>query len=181
VGAIFLLFGPVSSATSNANSPGENIVWGVFVALAFCWLLTEIWNSNRRVRNLRAAVRLRRWDWLGSELPRDFPLRELAKIPNREVQIKNAFCGQQRGLYFFSCDCVIDEEAENQHWFSIVAARTDKNPFGAERFDTGLSIVQVNGWFAIQRAQKTLGFGAPVPGNKLFSLDEVIGHIDSLS
>jgi hypothetical protein len=73
---------------------------------------------------------------------------------------------------------VIDR-GEDEQWFTLVAACTDKNPFGAERFSHDLSVVEAGGWFAIKQARATIGLGT-VPANMLFSADEIVGHIDSL-
>jgi hypothetical protein len=74
---------------------------------------------------------------------------------------------------------VIDQ-GEDQTRFSIIAACTGRNPFGAERFDHNLFVAEASGWFGIQRGQGSLGIGAPLPGNRLFSAEEILGHIDSL-
>ena len=155
-----------------------NLIWGALPVLIVCWILVETRKSDRRVQSLRTAARLHHWEWLGRELPRDFPLQLVADVGDRPNRAENTFRGQKNHLSFLACDCVIDQ-GEDEQRFTIVAAHTDKNPFGAEKFSNDLSVIEKAGWFAIQRSTQMIGFGT-VPGDRLFSADEILGHIGSL-
>jgi hypothetical protein len=172
-----MFFGPVSDAASTNGASGGTSLWG-FVPFAggVCFVGFVYFRRRQGGRSLKTLAKEHGWTCNGEKLPSGLDLRTLCNT-SRSIRISNAIDGSQRGIDFVAFDCIIGE-GRTRSEFSAVAARSQDNPFGAERFDPSLGVSRINDWFLLRREMH--GIEVHSPGYFLMSATEMISVIESI-
>ncbi len=144
-------FGPVSSAANSSDSSVMGSMLGLlFIAISVSFVLIQLFLYLKRNRDIRMMVVRHSWQWLGEALPYSLPERELLSLNSTrdDIEISNAFAGTIRDIEFVCCDCTL---GGNKHKKSVtlIAARSDENPFSVSRWDSSYHSTNADGWIAL--------------------------------
>jgi hypothetical protein len=143
-------FGPVSEMAKDSGRAVNQSIFGLIVAVIFMVFgVAQILMSLKRGRDLRALVMRRSWQWIGEDLPHYIRERALLSVDDRQdVEITHAFTGTVQGVEFVCCDCKLGR-GKGSKSVTLIAARSDENPFSVNRWDSSYHATSDQGWVAL--------------------------------
>lgn len=159
------MFGSIGTAAPDTVS--ANVASACFVAVVVL-LVSIFWiRSWLRVRQLKQISSERGWIWLREGNWR-IPVRELLDVPYGDLRLENGFEGFSAGIAFSAFDCVIGS-GKHRAYVTVIAVRTEINPFGFEKWTPGFKILKSEGWFAVTLEYRIWGRRI-MPGSEMLSI-----------
>jgi len=144
-----LAAGPVSSASPE----GPRMFWYFALTALACfviWILVSEWKRKKAIQQFAKGKGL---IYIGSCLPRSFPLSDTSV--NRTVSVKNVVAGDRAGREFLFFDCVLGS-GKGRRTQTVIAVRGTEECFGSARFGPFLMTESVGEWALVFRPKQTL-------------------------